>query len=88
VRVLGIAPSVTLTDEALEALVHHAETASGVTGTKVTADDVVNKYLEKIPLRRSAEPDDMAVVAAFCVSDLASFVSGSFIPVDGGYLAV
>lgn len=39
-----------------------------------------------VPLRRLGDPDEFGRVAAFMVSDAASYVSGSMIPVDGGSL--
>lgn len=41
--------------------------------------------LEKAPLGRGAQPQEVAEVAAFLASDRASFVSGVAIPVDGGW---
>jgi NAD(P)-dependent dehydrogenase (short-subunit alcohol dehydrogenase family) len=41
-----------------------------------------------IPLRRAGVPDDVARVVLFCVSELAAFVSGSTIYVDGGGMTV
>jgi NAD(P)-dependent dehydrogenase (short-subunit alcohol dehydrogenase family) len=38
-------------------------------------------------LRRCAQPEEIAAVAAFLLSADASFVSGAAIPVDGGYTA-
>ena len=39
------------------------------------------------PLRRMAAPEECAAVICFLASDLASFVTGSTLPVDGGTIA-
>jgi NAD(P)-dependent dehydrogenase (short-subunit alcohol dehydrogenase family) len=39
-------------------------------------------------LRRIGEPDEVAAVAVFLASDASSYVTGSAIAVDGGFLAV
>jgi 3-oxoacyl-[acyl-carrier protein] reductase len=45
------------------------------------------RVLRQIPLRRLAEPEEIAEVVAFLLSDRASYVTGAVIPVDGGVLA-
>ena len=40
------------------------------------------------PLGRFANPEEIANVVSFLVSDKASFISGGFVPVHGGYNAV
>jgi 3-oxoacyl-[acyl-carrier protein] reductase len=42
------------------------------------------KYLERIPVRRFGEPDDVANVHLFLCSDLAAYITGQTIFVDGG----
>jgi NAD(P)-dependent dehydrogenase (short-subunit alcohol dehydrogenase family) len=43
--------------------------------------------IARTPLRRWAEPDDIAGAAIFLCSPAARFVTGAVLPVDGGYLA-
>lgn len=49
-------------------------------------DSIVKKYNAVTPLKRPAEPDELAGVAVFLASDASSYVSGSEITVDGGYM--
>lgn len=88
VRVLGIAPVFTATSKALEGLDSVASVANQTGSDQVTQDDLIDRYATRIPLRRVATPDDMALVATFAVSGLAGYVTGTIIPVDGGFLAV
>ena len=46
----------------------------------------MNTVLAKIPMKRIGEPDDIGRVALFLASDLSSYMTGSQIVVDGGYL--
>lgn len=43
-------------------------------------------YLQRLPLNRYGTPAEVASVAIFLASDLASYVHGAAIPVDGGFL--
>ncbi|MCB1391155.1 MAG: SDR family oxidoreductase, partial [Rhodobacteraceae bacterium] len=46
-----------------------------------------DRLIERIPLRRTGEWDDVARVVLFLASDAAAYVTGADIPVDGGFLA-
>jgi 3-oxoacyl-[acyl-carrier protein] reductase len=45
------------------------------------------EFKVRLPLGRSGQPDDVACVALFLASDLATYVHGALIPVDGGFLS-
>ena len=48
------------------------------------AKDVMHKVGRLNPLRRAAQPEELANVALFLASDLSSYVNGQAIAVDGG----
>jgi NAD(P)-dependent dehydrogenase (short-subunit alcohol dehydrogenase family) len=50
-------------------------------------EDLKGKFMQNVPLNRSAKPEEMAAAAAFLASDDASWVTGVALPVDGGLLA-
>lgn len=50
--------------------------------------DLQASILARTPLGRIAEPDEIAAIAAFLVSDEASYVTGQCLYVDGGRLAL
>ena len=45
-------------------------------------------HLARVPLGRNGEADEVAGPAIFLASDMASYVTGVTIPVDGGFLVV
>lgn len=61
--------------------------APGATKTPMTAgipEDIAEGFKKKIPLRRFAEPKEIANVHLFLASDEASYITGQVIFVDGG----
>ena len=61
------------------------------TDTGMTKDmqdqETIDKFLERIPMKRIGQPEDIAAVMAFLASDDAGFVTGVNLPVDGGLSA-
>jgi 3-oxoacyl-[acyl-carrier protein] reductase len=52
--------------------------------TDALPQDKVQAYLENIPLKRLGSPEDVAALAVFLASDLAAYITGAVITVDGG----
>ena len=64
----------------------------GVVNTPMSARSLADpekraKMMEKTPLGRPAPPEEIASVAAFLTSEASSFMTGAYVPVDGGTLA-
>ncbi len=47
---------------------------------------VMEAFLQRIPMRRMGEPDDIGKAVLFLASDMASYMTGTQIVVDGGVL--
>ena len=52
--------------------------------TAVLKEDYVKAMLDTVPMKRGGKPEDIANVALFLASDMASYVTGQVIGVDGG----
>jgi NAD(P)-dependent dehydrogenase (short-subunit alcohol dehydrogenase family) len=71
IRINAVAPGLTHTD---------------LIKTQVTAhSDQYREMVAAIPMGRAAEPEEIAHSIAWLASDLASFVTGAIVPVDGGF---
>lgn len=77
IRVNAINPGLTRTSRVDEGI----RAASRVSGRSV--EELLADETSRIPMKRMAEPHEIAEVAHFLASDRASYVSGVVIPMDG-----
>jgi meso-butanediol dehydrogenase/(S,S)-butanediol dehydrogenase/diacetyl reductase len=73
VRVNGISPGLTVTD--MTAVLFEPNSPYRQIG---------DQAVERVPLGRAAQPEEIAAAVAFLASDDASFINGVNLPVDGG----
>jgi NAD(P)-dependent dehydrogenase (short-subunit alcohol dehydrogenase family) len=64
----------------------------GFTATPLNAEarqnpDYMANFTGRIPLGRIGAPEDIALPAVFLASEMARYITGVTLPVDGGYLA-
>jgi 3-oxoacyl-[acyl-carrier protein] reductase len=52
----------------------------------ISIDDVMNRQKAAIPMGRLGEPKEFAALAAFLASERASYITGTSIQVDGGWI--
>ena len=78
VRVNCVCPGVTLTP----ASYRHMEQA------KMTLDEFQSEFGKATMLKRVADPREIAYAILFLASDEASYITGTYLMVDGGYVAL
>ena len=66
--------------------------APGTVGIELTNklwqnDEKMKGLLAHIPMGRQATPEDIVGAAMFFASDLAKYITGAVLPVDGGWTA-
>jgi 3-oxoacyl-[acyl-carrier protein] reductase len=80
ITINNVAPGYTLT-----ARIHElAEARAKLAGT--TAGNILASMANDVPLRRLARPDEIASLVVYLASNLAGYITGSTIGVDGGII--
>ena len=74
IRVNAVAPGTIATELAQQAV--------------LTSDEARARIMSRTPLRRLGEPEEIAEVVAFLLSDAASYMTGEIVFVDGGRMAL
>ncbi len=80
ITVNNVCPGYTLT----ERLYKLADTMAGEMGAK--REQVFERWTAQIPLGRLAQPEEFAALVAFLCSERASYINGTTIAVDGGWV--
>lgn len=80
ITVNNILPGYTRTERLVE-LAEMMATKQGI-----SASEFMSRWEQEIPMRRLGEPHEFAALAAFLVSERASYITGTSIQVDGGWI--
>ena len=78
VRVVGVNPGLVATDRLKSLLRPKAEKKFGDA-------ERWNEFVDHLPPKRAADPDEIATVVTFLASPRASYVSGTIVTVDAGF---
>lgn len=78
VRVLGINPSITRSERVAEILRARSKLEN------ITEAEALSRTVQRIPMGRITEPEEIANVVTFFASERASYVGGSVLGMDGG----
>jgi 3-oxoacyl-[acyl-carrier protein] reductase len=76
----AVCPGYFMTDRVKELLEHKAKKTKK--GVKALASDITSQ----IPLKRMGNPDELADLIVYLASDRSSYITGSVIQVDGGFV--
>lgn len=74
IRVNGVAPGTIATELAAKAV--------------LTSDEAKARIMSRTPMKRLGQPEEIATVVAFLLSDAASYMTGETVLVDGGRMTL
>ena len=80
ITVNNILPGYTMTDRLSKLMDSRAQDRN------MDVDALIETYVEQIPAKRLASPDEIGNVVAFIATPAAGYINGINLPVDGGYL--
>lgn len=78
ITVNNVLPGFTLTDRLEEIILKKAENSG------LSQEDIIRDMKAEVPLRRFAQPAEVAAAVAFLASPAAAYITGINLPVDGG----
>ena len=78
ITVNTVCPGPTYTNRANDLIERRCEKDS------ITREQVIARIVANVPIGRMAQPDEIASVVGFIASDLATYLTGVALPVDGG----
>lgn len=77
VRVNAVNPGLTLTDRLGKGIAAEARLQ------QISIDEVMTGHRHRLPLRRIADPGEIAAAVVFLASDRASYITGAIVAMDG-----
>lgn len=80
ILVNNVCPGYTRTERLLELAESRAR------ATSRTPEDILEDWRRMVPLARIGEPEELAALVAFLASGRACYITGTTIPVDGGFV--
>lgn len=80
ITINNVAPGYTHTDRVVELAASRAEEAGK------SVEEVLDEQAADYPMKRMGEPEELAALVAFLASERASYITGTTIQVDGGYV--
>ena len=80
VLINNVLPGFIETDRMMEVVKSRATTL------EITEKESLDSLTESIPMGRLGRPEDLANLVVFLASDAASYITGTSVPVDGGFI--